>query len=115
MSNTDEKIKIIDEISQRHPSLGTDKGWSQYTGGMMDSGNWFFRKMLNESIEELQSFLDELIQQENKAKIPKEYTEQEKIDMNIWHVEGNMVYTEYHKKQFLKFHKEIEQKLIWGK
>lgn len=52
----EEKIKLIDKICELHPSLGVEKRWSTYTGGMMDSGHWFFRKMLDFPIEELQAF-----------------------------------------------------------
>jgi len=56
----EEKVKIIDEIVKFHPSFGTEKGWSCYTGGMKDTGSWYFRKMLNAPIEELTEFLTEL-------------------------------------------------------
>ena len=68
----EEKIRIIDEIIKRHPSYGVDKGWSCYTGGMKDSGDWYFRKMLDVPIEELQLFLDKLIKAENKPKIDRD-------------------------------------------
>ena len=60
------KIKIIDAICERHPSLGIERGWSEYVGGMADTGRWFFRIMLDVPIEELQSFLDGIIAEENK-------------------------------------------------
>lgn len=88
-----DKIKIIDEIVKRHPSYGVDKGWSEYTGGMKDSGIWFFRKMLDEPIDDLQSFLSWLIEQENKPKQP-EVNQQEAM---------------------IKFHRDIERMLILGK
>lgn len=53
---TEEKIALIDKICKFHPSLGVEKGWSHYTGGMKDSGSWHFRQMLNVPIEELQEF-----------------------------------------------------------
>lgn len=71
----EDKIKIIDQIIQFHPSLGVDKEWSEYTGGMKDSGQWFFRKMLNESIESLQSFLQSIMFTFNR------YTVLEKINL----------------------------------
>ncbi len=114
MSNTDEKIKVIDEIVTKHPSYGVDKGWGYYVGGMKDSGDWYFRKMLNVPIEELKSFLNGIIEQENKAKVPKVYTEEEKKDMNTWHNDNGFVYNEYHAKQWAKLHREIELKIIWG-
>lgn len=72
------KIKLIDEIIKRHPSYGTKKGWSYYVGGMKDTGEWYFRKMLDVPIEELQSFLDNIIVEENKPK--RVLTEQELAD-----------------------------------
>lgn len=50
------KLSVIDLICKEHPSRGVEKGWSQYTGGMKDSGEWFFRKMLDEPLEELREF-----------------------------------------------------------
>ena len=84
MSNeTDNKIKIIDEIIKRHPSYGVKRGWSDYVGGMKDSGEWYFRKMLDESEYELRTFLNYLISQENQP--PRQYTEEEIKDMNTWY------------------------------
>lgn len=60
--NMQDKLKIIDEIVKFHPSLGLDKGWSHYTGGMKDSGDWYLRKMLDVPIEELKLFLDNVNQ-----------------------------------------------------
>ena len=89
----EEKVKVIDQITERHPALGVDKGWSCYTGGMRDSGSWYFRKMLNEPIGVLQSFLNHLIEQENKPKQP---------EINQYDA-------------MTKFHQEVERRLMWGK
>lgn len=62
MISMEQKLKIIDEIVKFHPSLGVDKGWSHYTGGMKDSGDWYLRKMLDVPIEELKLFLDNVNQ-----------------------------------------------------
>jgi hypothetical protein len=77
------KIKIIDAICTRHPAYGVEKGWSEYVGGMHDTGQWFFRKMLDFPESELQAFLDDIITQENKH--PKILTEQENIDQKTIH------------------------------
>jgi len=102
----EEKIRIIDEIVKKHPSIGVEKGWSHYTGGMKDSGDWYFRKMLAVDLDELKSFLKEIIEKENRP--PRVYTEQEKIDMKIIHryPEGYFQ-SEYHRKELEKFRHEL--------
>lgn len=62
-----DKIKLIDEICEKHPSYGVDKRWSKYVGGMKDTGQWFFRKMLDVPQEELQEFLNGIILKENEV------------------------------------------------
>jgi len=88
------KVAIIDEIIKRHPSYGVERGWSEYTGGMKDSGSWFFRKMLDEPVSILQSFLDYLISEENRPVKPSNKSQEEM------------------KKDFFN---EIERRLLWGK
>lgn len=90
----EEKIKIIDEIVKRHPAYGVDKGWSCYTGGMKDSGDWYFRKMLDAPIEELKSFLDGLVEEENKPQAKRTFTEKELRNLMF---------------------EQIERQLLWGR
>ncbi len=90
----EEKIKIVDEIVKRHPSIGVDRGWSCYTGGMADTGYWYFRKMLDETLPVLQTFLINLVAEENQPR--KESTKSQK---------------ELHE----EFHNETERRLLWGK
>lgn len=105
------KIKIIDEIVKRHPSYGVEKGYSHYTGGMKDSGDWYFRKMMDVPIEELQLFLDNIVAKENRP--PKVYTEEELVDMKIVHKLPNGGFiTEYDKKKFEVFSRECERKFF---
>jgi|6_EtaG_2_1085325.scaffolds.fasta_scaffold35808_3 hypothetical protein len=68
------KLKIIDEICKRHPASGVEKGWSEYTGGMKDTGSWFVRKMLDCSKKELQEFLDKKIEEESKPREETKYS-----------------------------------------
>jgi len=56
--DTGKKIKIIDEIVKIHPSVGIDRGWSWYRGGMGEDGGWHFRHMLDVPVEELKAFLE---------------------------------------------------------
>ena len=53
------KMDIIDKIIEFHPSLGVKNGWSEYTGGMKDSGTWFYREMVDVSLNDLTKFLNE--------------------------------------------------------
>lgn len=62
------KITVIDEIVKRHPTYGIEKGWSWYTGGMADTGDWYYRKMIDVPIGELEDFLKEIIRQESAEK-----------------------------------------------
>lgn len=105
----EEKVRIIDEIVKNHPSIGVEKGWSHYTGGMKDSGAWYFRKMLDVDIEDLKSFLSEIVAE----RPPIEYTEQEKIDMKILHkLPGGYFVNEYQKKLHEKFRARIACELL---
>lgn len=108
------KIEIIDEIVKRHPHCGVSKGWSWYKGGMTDTGDWHYRKMLDVPYDELKAFLDEIIEQENKKLIP--LTEQEQKDSNVFHQYSNGHFiNEYTRKQMLKFNEERERKLLHTK
>ena len=55
-----DKLELILAISEFHPSAGVHKGWSHYTGGMKDDGDWYFRTMAKASEDELKAFLEEL-------------------------------------------------------
>ncbi len=107
----EEKIIIIDAICKKHPSYGVDKGWSEYTGGMKDSGQWFFRKMLDVPIEELESFLNSITEIENKP--PKQYTEEEIKDMNTYYTSGSgIISSEYFSKKMMLFKQKLNAELI---
>lgn len=107
-----EKIKLIDKITAHHPSYGIKKGWSEYTGGMKDSGMWFFRIMLNATAKELQLFLDEIIRVESIPEV--ELTEQEKIDSKIIHTFNGGFITELGRKYFQKLTDEREISLLFN-
>lgn len=114
MNSIENKIKIIDAICERHPSYGVEKGWSEYTGGMKDSGHWFFRKMLNCTAEELQLFLDDIISEENEPIIL--LTEQEIADSKIIHNTPNGFWlTEYHRKKLEKMRNDIIVGIMAGR
>lgn len=109
------KVKIIDAICERHPSYGVEKGWGEYTGGMKDSGQWFFRKMLNINLKELQLFLANIILEESKPKY--ELTEQEKSDSMVWQqigIKGGVFINNYTIKKENQLQSAINRKLLFG-
>ncbi len=110
---TDYKIKIIDEIVRFHPSAGVDKGWSWYNGGMADTGEWYFRKMMDISIEELCDFLNKLIEENSRPKIPLT-PEQQRANAIIHSFENGGWIRELDLKILEKMHKDLESKLLYG-
>ena len=112
----EEKLKIIDAICTRHPSYGVEKGWSKYVGGMADTGEWFVRKMLDVPSDELQTFLDGIIAEENKPVIP--LTPEEERDSKIIHScpnQNGAWMTEYQRKKMKELHDKFERKMLFGK
>jgi len=118
----EEKVKIIDEITLRHPSLGVDKGWSYYVGGMRDSGGWYFRKMLDVPIEELQSFLNQIIVDEEtgiqkaaeeKKRIAGLSPEEKKYETELISING-FITTRKGYDDIEKHIKEMERKMFFG-
>lgn len=104
----EEKIKIIDEIIKRHPSYGVEKGWSWYTGGMKDTGEWHYRKMLDVSIEELRLFLTNIvigeIEHKNKNKTG--------LKTDEWITVGNCTFHVDNYNDLKKYSEELERKLF---
>jgi len=92
MDSVEEKIKIIDEIVKRHPSYGIENGWSYYTGGMADTGDWYFRKMLDEPIGTLKSFLDELTSEENMPRKESEFTQEQLHERFLTELERRLLF-----------------------
>lgn len=109
------KIALIDKICEEHPVYGCEKGWSWYHGGMEDTGGWYFRKMLDVPIKELQAFYDVIIERKNTPTTLKPLTEEEIRDSKILIKSGNAVLTLYEQKQLIKFAKEMDYKLLFGK
>jgi len=107
------KIKLIDAICERHPSYGVEKGWSEYTGGMKDSGHWFFRKMLDVPLSELQTFLAEIILEESKPKF--ELSNQERADIEIiYGIGSNVLINKYTIKKETQMNEAIERLFFLG-
>lgn len=64
MATLEEKYELVKLIENFHPGYGTESGFSYYIGGMMDTGGWFTRKLLEAPIEQLEALLKELVQQD---------------------------------------------------
>jgi len=54
-----DRLQLIDRCRKIHPSAGVDKGWSYYTGGMKDSGDWYYEKLRHAPLEEIEAFVTE--------------------------------------------------------
>lgn len=116
MENLKEKIELIDKIAQYHPGseVGHKRGWSTYTGGMKDSGEWFTWKMLDVPMQELLEGWAEIVLEFEDTEYA-ELTEEEKRDLNTmtFHKNGS-VSNVYFDKLFDKARQKFEQDLMWG-
>jgi len=108
----EDKIKVIDLICQRHPSYGISKGWSEYTGGMKDDGQWFFRKMLDVPLEELVDFLNKLIYDERISR--HELTDEEIVKSNIIMSQDGNWYNQLSKEKIEEFWRKAELDAFFG-
>lgn len=114
----EDKVKIIDLICQRHPSIGVDKGWSYYVGGMRDTGEWYFRKMLDAPLEELVEFLNGLIAEERKPKhelTPLEEYKSKIIIKQDTPETGQSWMTQLTKESYEDFWRKAEKDIMFGK
>lgn len=60
-----DRIDLIKLITSHHPGQHTESGYSYYTGGMKDSGDWYYQKLFNLTEYELQVLLKECVAREN--------------------------------------------------
>jgi hypothetical protein len=68
LKDNEEKIQVIDQIMEFHPSYGGDFGWSTYIGGMADTGRWFPEKMLTVNVAVLKMRLKEWCDERDKPR-----------------------------------------------
>jgi len=54
----EKKIEAIKKIAKLHPTTGLHLGWSYYTGGMEDRGDWYYLKLLEVPLDALERFLE---------------------------------------------------------
>lgn len=70
------KAQIIDQITDFHPAYGVELGWSWYTGGMKDTGDWYIDKLAETPIEELIGKLNQWVKEkEESTRKQKEFNE----------------------------------------
>lgn len=111
----EEKIKIIKEIVKHHPGYGIQRGYSWYVGGMRDTGDWKWDVLVDQPLEDLQSFLEELIRADHKV---KEAFEEEQRIADLPEEEKTKIYKERAQRErdaWRKLFETQERFLLWGK
>lgn len=110
-----DKLELIKQITNYHPdsNAGKSRNWSYYTGGMADTGDWYFRKLIDANITELQSCLNDLIE-EWKPRPEPVYTEEEQRQRSniILSPSGNGWMTEYSLNEFKELANNFERDLF---
>lgn len=111
-----DKVGLIKKIIEYHPAseAGIRRGWSYYIGGMRDTGDWNFRKLLDVTDGELNVCLNEL-EKEYEPKPDPIFTEQEQIDMNTWIHTPTGVTSVYDQKRMKQINDQFQMQMLWGK
>jgi hypothetical protein len=107
-----EKIDLIKRVIKFRPGNATDRGWSRYTGGMVDSGDWKIDVLLTVPNEILEAYIIEQEKEENDRKIEVERKSKLSADelQKEWDEEWQKQKIAH--EQFLI---DFERKLLWGK
>lgn len=109
----EEKKYLIKKITEFHPTCGVERGWSEYTGGMEDTGRWLIFKMLESPLPELKRFYLELsAAKKNNTEISEGGSELVSVKLSDGAV---YVVSEKQRDEYKKFVSEIEYKLFFGK
>jgi hypothetical protein len=116
MGQAEDKIGLIKKIIAFHPAYepGRKRGWSWYVGGMRDTGDWDFRKLMDATEAELNQCLQELEEIENtpaRVLTDEEYKDQNTVVMVAPGIWSNM----YQVKLMQKLMVERENAMLWGK
>ena len=109
------ELELIKKITSYHPAYtaGTRRGWSYYVGGMMDTGNWYYHKLLDASIEELEACLAELV---NESKLAPPPSKEDKKKMDKYVYLGNGIFSnEYQVEKMQELLHKVESQMLWGK
>lgn len=91
----------------------TQTGYSYYTGGFVDSGGWYVDKLEALSIDELESFLANIVFEKNRP-IP-ELSEEDKQLQKTWYTSEGITINGLQMKHLKHFLDEEEIALMWGK
>lgn len=107
----EEKNKIISLIREYHPAEKPDKysHYSEYVGGMKDTGQWFYEIIINDTLENLQECLNLL----SLTKSSNEFEEKKKAGKLVEIKIGSSKYwydVELAEQQ-RKFYEELEIKM----
>ena len=107
------ELDIIKKITQRHPSEGVELGLSWYKGGMADTGEWNFHKLLAMTKEELTAVFTKLTDKDIPS-APLSWEEiadsKEYVQLEVGHFMNKRDF-----KALSRITEEIEHKLMWGK
>lgn len=106
------KIDLIKKITNRHPAEGVELGLSWYKGGMADTGEWNFHKLMDMSEEELIATFTKLTDKDYPS---APLSREEIADSNVY-IElrkGHFMNKRTHK-AFVRVANEIEHMLIFG-
>lgn len=70
LKENEEKLEVIDTITDFHPGMGTEMGWSWYVGGMRDTGEWKTEVLLKIPLYTLKRQLDIWVEEKNTPREP---------------------------------------------
>ena len=108
-------ISLIKEIVKHHPGYGVERGWSTYTGGIKDSGYWYWNKMVDVREKELEVFLEYL--KDEDIKVQEAFEERQRINA-LPQLEKEAIWKKEQERErdFWKDHQQrMESFLMWGK
>lgn len=114
-----DKLELIKEFDKYHPGYGVEWGYSEYVGGMTDTGRWLFEVLASEPVESLQSKLD-FLKEEHKKSQEQIRLAKEKYEMvrQLSEKEQRIYYKELKRRndeEFKKIFRNMEMHLMWGK
>lgn len=113
------KLELIKQFNKYHPAWGVDWGYSTYVGGMADTGNWIWEKLMSEPEQVLKVRLDILKRKKKESdKYNKERLKENERISALPEDERDEIYRKQRQEiadQFKKLMEEKEAYLMWGK